>query len=80
MRIVTSEPMEKTDQMAVQEMSLAGDGEDALLLAVALTATLEAYQRRVSRGRFSSAEPDGTGSGPRTWQLIARWEGLHGQR
>lgn len=79
MRIVTSEPMEKTDQTAVEEMSRIGDGEE-LLLAVALTATLEAYQRRVSRGRFSSAEPDGTGSGPRTWQLIARWEGLHGQR
>lgn len=78
--MVTSEPIERTDQMAVEDMSLAGDGEDELLLAVALTATLEAYQRRVSRGRFSSAESDGTGSGSRTWQLIARWEGLHGQR
>ncbi len=78
--MVTSEPMERTDQMAVQEMSLAGDGEDELLLAVALTATLEAYQRRVTRGRSGSADADRTASWPRTWQLVARWEGLRSQR
>ena len=72
-------PIEKTDQVAVEGMPLPGD-EEELLLAAALTATLEAYWRYVGRDGSKLAEPPQTGVCVRNWQLMARWEQLHRER
>lgn len=74
-----SEPIEKIDQAAAGEMSLP-ESEEELRLAVALTATLETYRRYVSRGGSSPAGPDPIGLYGHKWQLMARWEQVHGQR
>lgn len=72
-------PIEKVDQAAAGEISLP-ESEEELRLAVALTATLETYRRYVSRGSSSPAGPDPIGLYGRKWQIVARWEQLHGQR